>query len=354
MKTQKELLRDVMEFTEGLLEKADEDTKAEEAVEKSTDSDLANAAAEVAKTVSTTNTEVTSSTSGTFVQREHLDKSIADITERNTPLLDQIAKTQANGLTHEWDMITALGSNDTAVAECGTPPENEATIQRYSAQVKTYATRVEVCDLAQWASSDYVDLQNLHLERGMRKIIQDVEKKLYYGNHSGGSANDITGAFKLITDHAGGGNNIAAGTATVTQTMLDDAIQAIVDNGGMPGTIAMGAKDLRDFAALWSNKVVYNDPDAGMTFGYNVARYMSYAGPLDIYLDPFLTAANSPSAGTDIFVFSMKEMALAQTEAMYKLPTYRALTLAETELVVWNIAYEMRIPQWQAMITNLG
>jgi hypothetical protein len=299
---------------------------------------------------------VSTTTSGAFAQREHLDTQIKDITNRRTPFLDRVAKVQANGKTHEWDMITALGSTDTAVAECGTPPENYATITRYSAQIKTYATMVKVCDLAQWAASDYFDLQNTHLEAGMRKILQDVEKKVFYGNHDGSSTNDFTGLYKLIADYASASNTVNADGDPISQDFIDNAIQAIVDAGGMPTHIYMGAKDLRDFAALWSNKVVYNDPNAGMTFGYNVARYMSFAGPVEIVLDPFLTATNSPNGptGTDVFVVSMPEIALAQTEPMYRLPVYRGTDLAETQTVVWNIVLECKVPQWQAVIKNLG
>ena len=294
-------------------------------------------------------------TSGAFAQREHLDTQIGDITKRNTPFLDKVSKVKANGKTHEWDMVTALGSTDTAVAECGTPPENDATITRYSAQIKTYATSVKVCDLAQWAASDYFDLMNLHLEKGMRKILQDVEKKIYYGNHDGTSTNDFTGLYKLIADYAGASNTINASGNPISQTYIDNAIQAVVDNGGMSTHMFMGAKDLRDFAALWANKVVYNDPNAGMTFGYNVARYMSWAGPIEIVLDPFLVAANSPNTpNTDVFIVDMNEVALAQTEPMYRLPTYRALDLAETQTVVWNIVLEVRVAQWQAVVKNLG
>ena len=298
---------------------------------------------------------ISTSASGQFKEREHLDKQIGDITNRQTPFLDRVSRVQANGKTHEWDMVTALGSTDTAVEECGTPPENQATLTRYSAQIKTYATRVEVCDLAQWAASDYFDLMNLHLEKGMRKILQDVEKKVFYGNHDGTGTNDFSGLYKLITDYAAAGNSIAAGGNPISQTYIDNAIQAVVDAGGMPTHMFMGAKDLRDFAALWSNKVVYNDPKAGMTFGYNVARYMSYAGPIEIVLDPFLVAANSPNTpNTDVFIVDMNEIALAQSEPMYKLPTYRSLTLAETQSVVWNIVLEVKVPHWMAVVKNLG
>jgi len=294
-------------------------------------------------------------TSGAFAQREHLDTQIGDITKRNTPFLDRVAKVKANGKTHEWDMVTALGSEDTAVAECGTPPENDATITRYSAQIKTYATSVKVCDLAQWAASDYFDLMNLHLEKGMRKILHDVEKKIYYGNHDGATPCDFTGLYKLIADYAGASNTVNAGGNPISQTYVDNAIQAVVDQGGMSSHMFMGAKDLRDFAALWANKVVYNDPSAGMTFGYNVARYMSWAGAIEIVLDPFLVAASSPNTpNTDVFIVDMAEIALAQTEPMYRLPTYRALDLAETQTVVWNIVLEVRVPQWQAVVKNLG
>lgn len=297
---------------------------------------------------------VASTSSGTFAQREHLDMQIGDVTQRKTPFLDRVAKVAANGLTHEWDMVTALGTNDTATEECGTPPSNEATITRYSAQIKTFATKVEVCDKAQWGASDYFDLMNLHLEKGMRKILHDIEKKCFYGDASSTPA-EFSGLYKLITTYSPAGNVINATTASITQTLVDNAIQAIVDNGGMPTHMFMGAKDLRDFAALWANKVVYNDPNAGMTFGYNVARYMSFAGAIEIVLDPFLTAANSPNDPyTDVFIVDMNELALAQSEPMYKLPTYRGLTLAETQTVVWNVVLEMRVPHWMSMIKNLG
>jgi len=330
------------ELKKALLEAAD-------LLKKSADlySGVNQAAATLEKTVTTT-------TSSTFAQREHLDKEIRDVTKRQTPFLDRVAKVPANGLTHEWDMVTALGSEDTAVAECGTPPENEATITRYSAQIKTFASKVEVCDRAQWAASDYFDLMNLHLEHGIRKILHDVEKKCFYGDTTTTPA-EFDGLYQLITDNAPAGNVINASGASITTTLVDNAIQAIVDEGGMPTHMFMGAKDLRDFAALWANKVVYNDPAAGMTFGYNVARYMSFAGSVEIVLDPFITAASSPNnPNTDVFILDLNEIALAQSEPMYKLPVYRGLTLAETQSVVWNVVLELRIPHWQAIVKNIG
>lgn len=297
---------------------------------------------------------VLTSSSGTFAQREHLDTAIGDITRRNTPFLDRVARVPANGLTHEWDIVTSLGSNDTAVAENGTPPVNEATIERYSAPIKTFATRVEVSDRAQWGASDYFDLQQLHLEKGMRKILHDIETKCFYGDATSAPA-EFDGIYNLVDDNAPGGNIIAGGAATVSQTLVDNGIQAVIDNGGMPTHLFFGAKDLKDFAALWANKVVYNDPGAGNTFGYNVGTYLSFAGPLEIVLDPFITAANSPNnPQTDVFVLTLDELALAESEPMYKLPPYRALNLAETQTVVWNTVLEMRVPHWQAIVSNLG
>ena len=309
-------------------------------------SGVTEAAKMLEKTVMTT-------TSSTFAQREHLDKQIADITNRKTPMLDMITIKAANGLTHEWDMITALGNTDTAVEECGTPPDNEITIQRYSAQIKTFATKVKVCDRAQWGAADYFNLMQTHLEGGMRKIVQDIEKKIFYGdvtNH----ANEFDGLYQLISDNAPS-NVINGSNGTITTTLIDDAIQAIIDEGGMPTHIFMSAKDLKDFAALYAGKVIYNDPTAGMTFGYNVARYLSFAGPLTIVLDHFISGTLSPNTpNTDAFVLTMDEIALAQSEPMYKLPVYRGLDLAETQAVVWNVVLEVRIPQWQAIIKDLS
>jgi len=322
---------------------------ASELLEKATsvEGSISETAKMLEKTISTT-------TSNTFAQREHLDKQIADITNRKAPFLDMVTMKPANGLTHEWDMITALGANSTAVEECGTPVDNELTITRYSAQIKTFATKVKVCDRAQWGASDYFDVMNTHLEGGMRKIIQDVEKTIYYGDVNNDPA-EFEGLYKLVSTYAPAGNLQDANNNTVTTNMVDDAIQAIIDQGGMPTHLFMGAKDLRDWAALWADKVLWNDPGAGMSFGYNVARYLSFAGPIQIVLDPFITAAASPNTpNTDIFVVTMSEVALAQSESMYKLPIYRGLDLAETQTVVWNVVLEVRIPQWQAVISNLG
>jgi hypothetical protein len=297
---------------------------------------------------------VLTTTSGTFAQREHLDREIRDVTKRNTPFLDRVARVPANGLTHEWDIVTAIGTTDTAVAENGTPPVNEATIERFSAKIKTFATRVEVSDRAQWGAADYFDLMNLHLERGLRKILHDVETKSFYGN-SGTAPAEFDGIYTLVDSLAPAGNMIDGGGDPISQTIVDDAIQAIIDQGGMPTHIFMGAKDLKDFAALWANKVVYNDPSAGMTFGYNVGRYMSFAGPIELVLDPFITGTVSPNTpNTDAFVVTLDELAIAESETPYKLPTYRALTLAETQSIVWNCLLEMRIPHYQAVIYDLG
>jgi len=327
--------------TAGLLE-------AVKVLEKSTNvkEGLAEAAKILEKTVST-------STTSTYAQREHLDNRLADITDRKTPFLDKVAKRKANGITHEWDMITALGSNDTATAECGTPPDNEATITRYSAQIKTFASKVEVCDKAQWGASDYFDVMDMHVMHGMRKIYQDVEKKSFYGDATV-SPNEFDGIYNLVTDYASA-NIVNASANKISTTYIDTAIQSILDQGGMPETLFISARDIRDLATTWSSVVMYNDPGAGMTFGYNLARYMSYAGPLDITMDLFINTTNSPNTPyDDAFILTMGEIALAEAEPMYKLPVYRALTLAETQSVVWNTVLEVRIPQWQAVIKNIG
>jgi hypothetical protein len=335
MASQEELRKSLMETAE-ILEKS---VNLKEGIEQATKL--------LEKTVLTT-------TSGTFAQREHLDREMADVTKRNTPFLDRVARVPANGLTHEWDIITAIGTTDTAVGENGTPPVNESTIERYSAKIKTFATRVEVSDRAQWGAADYFDLMNLHLEGGLRKIMQDVDTKCFYGNAST-APNEFDGIYTLVDNLAPSDNLIDAQGNAINQTLIDQAIQAIIDQGGMPNTIFMGAKDLKDFAALWANKVVYNDPAAGMTFGYNVGRYLSFAGPLELVLDPFINGTTSPNGtNTDVFVLTLDEIALAQAEEPYKLPTYRALTLAETQAIVWNCVLEMRVPHWQAVISNLG
>jgi len=307
---------------------------------------LAQAAKILEKTVST-------STTSTYAQREHLDSRIADITDRKTPFLDKVAKRKANGITHEWDMITALGSTDTATAECGTPPDNEATITRYSAQIKTFASKVEVCDKAQWGASDYFDLMDMHVMHGMRKIIQDVEKKCFYGDATG-SPNEFDGIYNIVEDYASA-NIVNASGNQISTTYLDTAIQAIIDQGGMPETLFISARDIRQLATVWATTVTYNDPGAGMTFGYNIARYMSYAGPISITMNNFINTTNSPNTPyDDAFLLTMSEVALAEAEPMYKLPVYRALTLAETQTVVWNCVLELRIPQWQGIIKNIG
>lgn len=319
-------------------------------VEKSVSEDVVSSLQEILKDVTTSDF---AAGTGTFVERQHLDTQIGDITDRETPFIDRVTTKQANGKTHEWDMITALGSNDTATAEGGIPADNEATITRYSAQIKTYATKVKVTDLAQFASKDYVNLMDTHLAAGMKKILHDVETKVWYGNNGGATPNDISGIYKIVSDLAPG-NIISGAGATASSDMVDDAIQKIVDNGGRPTHVYMGAEQLRDFAASYASKVVYNDPGAGMTFGYNVARYMSFAGPVDIVLDPFINDTNSPNGKADIFVVSMPNVAIAQSEPMYKLPPYRGLELAEVQSVVWNIALEVRVPQFMAMITNVN
>ncbi len=327
--------------SKGLLE-------AVKVLQKSTDvkDGLVQAAKILEKTVS-------SSTTSTYAQREHLDNRLADITDRKTPFLDKVAKRKANGITHEWDMITALGSNDTATAECGTPPDNEATITRYSAQIKTFASKVEVCDKAQWGASDYFDLMDMHVMHGMRKIIQDIEKKSFYGDATA-SPNEFDGIYNIVTDFASGNITDASGNQLST-TYLDTGIQSVIDQGGLPETLFLSARDIRQLATTWASVVTYNDPGAGMTFGYNIARYMSFAGPLNVIMDTFINTTTSPNTPyDDAFILTMGEIALAEAEAMYKLPVYRGLTLAETQTVVWNCVLEVRIPQWQAIIKNIG
>jgi hypothetical protein len=174
---------------------------------------------------------------------------------------------------------------------------------------------------------------------------------LFYGNATV-NPNEFDGAEQLIAANAPG-NVVLGGGDAIDEDEINDAIQTVVDNGGMVDIMYLGARTLRDWADLWANKVVYNDPTGGMQTGYNLRSYMSFAGPVEIIHDHFINATNSPSApGQDVFLFNSMDLALAESEPMYRLPTYRGLTLAETQTVVWNCVFEMKIPQWQSQVQN--
>jgi hypothetical protein len=332
---------------------AKEEQKALEEAEKfAIDKSYEGVQAQLAKMQEMIEKTVSTTTSSTFAERQHLDKQILDVTDRDTPMLDAVEVVKANGKTHEWDMVVELGSSDTAVAECGTPPVNEVEIKRFSAQIKTFASRVEVCDLAQWSASDYFDLTNTHVEGGIRKIVQDVNKKAYYGNATSRPA-EFDGIYQYVSTHSAG-NLVNGNAGTITTTLLDNAIQKVIEAGGKTTHIFLGAKSLRDLAALWASSVTYNDPETGKrTFGYEIGAYHSPFGVHQIVFDEMINATNSPNTHSDVFLLNLKSIKMAQSEPMYRLPVYRALTLAETHAVVWNCVLEVKIPMHQAIIYNV-
>lgn len=299
---------------------------------------------------------IATTTSGTYAEREHLDSMIGDITNRKTPFLDMIGRTKANGMSFEWDMVTAIGSEDPMVAECGNPVETKSTRTRYTVQLKTAAKYVEVCDKAQKGTADHIgDLLGKELQLGMKSILQYQEKLGFYGD-SGSNTLEYDGLYVLVDDNAGD-NMVNGGGVAITEAGVEAAIQAVFDaTGEFPNTMFLGPKQMKDLTdALVEDKIVYNDPKAGgLSIRKRVATYESALGAeLELVTDYQLTATNSPNANSDVFLTTIEDISVIEYEPMYMMDLART-GLSEKKMIVWDLALKVDAPQRQAVIYNVA
>lgn len=169
--------------------------------------------------------------------REDLIDVISNISPTETPMLTRFAKTSVSNKYHEWqnDTLAAAASNaivegadtDTAALTATTRTGNYTQISRKSWQTTDTMEAVK----AAGRGSEYA----YQMAKKMKELARDMEYAIVNGTgNSGasGTAREMKGVLSWIstTNTTGTGT----GSEALTESMYNDTLQAIYNQGGNP------------------------------------------------------------------------------------------------------------------------
>lgn len=169
--------------------------------------------------------------------REDLTDVITMISPVETPFFSRFGKTKASAVLHEWQTDSLANAADNANIEAAdytfTRP---ASRTRLTNSVQYFMTAVEVSDLQR-----HVDVAGLEdefayqLAKKMKEHARDIELALVTGTGNtgaSGTARRLKGVLGWITTTVNTGTG--TGSEALTETMFNDTLEDIWDQGGMP------------------------------------------------------------------------------------------------------------------------
>lgn len=169
--------------------------------------------------------------------KEDLSDIVTNISPTETPFLSRFGKVKATGRYHEWT-TDALASAATNAQIEGV----DYSFSKLSARTRTgaytqiFITDVEVSDTQRMVDkAGFDDEFSYQMAKAMKEHARDIELALVTGTgNSGasGTARELKGVLSWITT-----NNITGtgtGNEALTETMFNDCLEDIWDQGGSP------------------------------------------------------------------------------------------------------------------------
>jgi Family of unknown function (DUF5309) len=226
--------------------------------------------------------------------REDLIDVVSNIAPRDTWLLNNAGKSRATAVLHEW-------TNDTLK----TPAAN-ATIEGDDATATAITAKVRQNNYCQIVRNTYVisdtqiavstvggDEEAYQKRLKMIEVARDIEYAMLIntGAVSGasGTARQMKGVLGWISTNVTTGTG--TGNETLTESMLNDNLQLIWAQGGMPSNILTGAGQKRKISAFTTNTRFVNADEKTLVSAVDV--YQSDFGQLKVNLSTIMNSAAS-------------------------------------------------------------
>lgn len=240
---------------------------------------------------------------------ESLDATLKTLTYSSThvKLWQDIPKSDAFSTVEEYNQLTEYGSERGGfVASGALPEEDDSTYARQSQNVKYLGTTRSVAHPSTLVRTVPADIIAQETQNGALWLMGKANSGLYYGD-SDAIPLEWNGLTKQIID--GGGIVVDCQGAALTPAQLDDAIQQVVDNFGMPSRFYSNSKVFTDFGLGYNTYQRFGAPNTspGVT-GTPVTGYQSINGRVDFQPDVFVkrgavpptsaTSSKAPAAPT--------------------------------------------------------
>jgi len=239
----------------------------------------------------------------------YVDPRIVDTTRKFTPLVELIPRVTNQGLTADYNIITAKGSAYTAAEDAALPEAND-TYDRASTSIKFLYAVGRVTGQMQAAMPSYIlegfqptgaglgggepfspsgvpNAKQLEVIMKAREL-RELEENLIVNGDASSDSTQFSGIVKL----QGTTNVVDLDGAALTWDDIETAVRYAFDDGGRPKIAIASSSVVQDIRKIIIDTFRYNPSDMGGTlpFGVNAAIVLqTMVGPIPVIPSMYLS-----------------------------------------------------------------
>ena len=293
----------------------------------------------------------------------YVDPRIVEISRKYTPLVEMIPRVTNQGLTADYNRLTAKGGAYTAILDAPLP-EADDTYERKSVAIKFLYSVGRVLGPMQAAMPSYVmeGFQpsgagmvggNVFTPAGIpnakqtevlvkARAMKELEENLIINGDAATDATQFSGIIKFQDTT----NRVNADGAALTWDMVEEAIQKAFDAGGRPKIAIASSAAVRDLRSIMINTFNFRPSDliGGTELPFGVPPQLviqTMVGPIPVI--PSMYLDNTPGSKSIYFLdtdyvemrvlqdMTYTEMAITNDSSKFMLKIYEALIVRAPE-----------------------
>ena len=256
----------------------------------------------------------------------YVDPRVVDRTRKYTPLVELVPRVSNQGITADYNVITAKGGAYVA-AEDAALAETDTTFDRASTSIKYLYSVGRVTGQAMAAIPSYI-LQGLTPEGGASgafssssapnakqlevliktRDMRELEEELIINGSVSTDSNEFDGIVALCTANA-----TAKAGAALALGDIDTAVKLAFDDGGRPNLAVASSQAYTDLLGLLTAKIGYMQATQTVFWGFTTIVLHTMVGDIPVIPSMFLNAAQTASSNAIYFLdLSVVEMRVLQ------------------------------------------
>jgi len=281
----------------------------------------------------------------------YVDPRVIDQTRKFTPLCELIPRVSNQGITADYNIITAKGGGFVA-GEDAALNETNTTYDRQSTAIKYLYAVGRVTGQAMAAVPSYI-MQGMNPVGGAMgtfsssaapnakqmevlvksRELRELEENLIINGDTSNDANEFNG----IIDILGSTNTVDKNTAALTLDDITTAIQYAFDDGGRPNLAVCSSGVYSDLLKLLTAKIGYLQPVKQVYWGFSTIVLNTMVGDVPVIPSMFMSNVSGSKAiyFLDLSVVEMRvlqdmtyeELAKTNDSQKFMLKIYEALII---------------------------
>ena len=257
----------------------------------------------------------------------YVDPRIIDRTRKYTPLVELVPRVSNQGITADYNVITAKGGAVVA-AEDAALNETNTTFDRQSTSIKYLYSVGRVTGQAMAAIPSYI-LEGLTPDGGATgafssssapnakqlevlvktRDMRELEEELIINGSVSSDANEFDGIVQLLNTV----NETAKGGAALALADIDTAVKLAFDDGGRPNLAVASSQAYTDLMGLLTAKIGYLQASQTVFWGFTTIVLHTMVGDIPVIPSMFLNEAQTGSQNAIYFLdLSVVEMRVLQ------------------------------------------